>query len=78
MLLGRVALCVLILALLTQLSVALVTLFDRKEPQACALAIFTVTSVVALSLIAFQEEPFSGPLRILPTPLEEVLRTIGN
>jgi hypothetical protein len=70
--------CVLLLALLTQFTVALVLMQDRWEPQAISLALFTIASILALSLIAFQEEPFAGPLRILPTPLEEVLHAIGT
>ena len=69
--------CVLILALLTQFSIALVH-FERRAAQAAALTVFTAAAIVALSLIAVQEDPFSGPLRIEPTPLEGVFKVIGD
>jgi hypothetical protein len=68
---------VLILALLTQFTVALVQL-ERPAPQAAALAVFTVAAVVALGLIALQEQPFAGPLRLAPTPLQDLVEAMGN
>jgi hypothetical protein len=67
--------CVLILALVGQISIALVHL-DRPRPQVAAMTIFTLSMVVILALIAAHEGPFQPPLAIKPTPLANVLKLI--
>lgn len=67
---------VLILALLTQVAIALVHL-DKRRPQAAALAVFTAAVVASLWLIVLQETPFEGVMRVMPTPLAGVLTVIG-
>ncbi len=63
---------VLLLALLTQVAIALVHL-DLRGAQAAALAIFTAGAVVALGLVAIRERPFDGPLALRPTVLVDAL-----
>jgi hypothetical protein len=64
---------VLILGLLTQIALAFVHL-ERPRAQVAAIALFSVAAVVALGLIALQEQPFDGALRISSAPLQEVLK----
>ena len=61
---------VLVLAIMTQITIGLVHL-DRPRAQIAALTVFTCALVVALGMMAMQEWPFSGPLQIRPTPLEQ-------
>lgn len=68
---------VLLLCLMTQLAIGIVHL-DRPPPHVAAMAIFTIASIIALGMIAIQEAPFDGPLRISPAPLERVLETIAR
>lgn len=63
---------VLLLALMTQIALAAVHL-ERSKPQRAALAIFTISAVVAISVVAAYERPFDGPIRIAPEPLIEVI-----
>jgi hypothetical protein len=35
-----------------------------------------VGAIIALGMIAIQEAPFDGPLRISPAPLARVLKTV--
>lgn len=67
---------VLILALLTQVALAVVHL-DRPRAQFAALVIFGVAAATTLGLVAMRERPFAGALRISPAPLEEVLDIVG-
>ncbi|MGZ6007129.1 MAG: bestrophin-like domain [Rhizomicrobium sp.] len=64
---------VLILGLLTQIALASVHL-ERPRAQVAAIALFSVAAVVALGLIALQEQPFDGALRISSAPLQEALK----
>jgi hypothetical protein len=66
---------VLILAFLTQVSLAVVHL-DRARAQLAALVIFSVAAATALGLVAMRERPFAGALRISLAPPEEVLRIV--
>ncbi|MGX7741220.1 bestrophin-like domain [Rhodopseudomonas parapalustris] len=63
---------VLILGVVTQVALALVHL-DKPRPMAAALSVFATGAIVALGLIALQEDPFSGVFRVSPLPLEHVL-----
>jgi hypothetical protein len=64
---------VLILSVITQIAIGLVHL-ERPRAQVAAIAVFSTAAVVALGLIALQEQPFDGALRISPAPLEQVLK----
>jgi hypothetical protein len=64
---------VLLLGGMTQLSIAVVHL-QKRNAQAAALAIFSVAAVIALGMIALQERPFAGGVRIGPGPLAEILK----
>ncbi len=69
--------CVLVLGLLAQASVAAVHL-DRRKPQAPALVLSTTAIVIALGLVALTERPFSGSLAISPAPLQHILENPGG
>ena len=66
---------VLLLALITQVAVALVHL-EKPRPQAAALGIFTAAAVLLLGLLAIHEAPFEPPVFIPPGPIIEVLRLV--
>lgn len=63
---------VLILGVITQIAIGLVHL-ERPRAQIAAIVVFSTAAVVALGLIALQEQPFDGAIRILPAPLEQIL-----
>jgi hypothetical protein len=66
---------VLVLALMSQVSVAVVHL-ERARPQIAALAILTVSLVVVTGLLAAHELPFAAPLEISPAPIAHVLDVV--
>ena len=66
---------VLLLALITQLAIAVVHL-DRPRPQAAALFIFTLAVVSLLGMLAIHEAPFEPPVFVPPGPILEVLRQV--
>lgn len=66
---------VLLLALVTQIAIAVVHL-DRPRPQIAALAIFTVAAVLLLGLLAIHEQPFEPPVFVPPGPIADVLRKV--
>jgi hypothetical protein len=68
---------VLILGVITQISLALVHL-DRPRAQIAAICLFSAAAVVALGLIALQEQPFDGAIRISHAPLADALKAMGN
>ena len=68
---------VLLLCLLTQVAVGIVHL-DRPRAHVAAVAVFSVAAIIALGMVAIQEAPFDGPLRISPAPLERVLKTVAT
>jgi hypothetical protein len=68
---------VLILGLLTQIALAFVHL-ERPRAQLAAITLFSVAAVVALGLIALQEQPFDGALRISSAPLQDALKVIAT
>lgn len=69
-------LTVLALGLITQLAIALVHL-DRPRAKAAAMAVFTLGAIIALGLVAVQEYPFGGNIRVTPVPLEKALERIA-
>ncbi len=64
---------VLILGVMTQLAIGLVHL-QKRNAQIGALVVFSVAAVITLGLIALQEHPFAGHVRIGPEPLQELLK----
>jgi len=64
---------VLILGIMTQIAIGVVHL-QKRNAQIAALAIFSVSVVIALGLIALQEHPFAGEVRISAWPLQELLK----
>lgn len=66
---------VLLLALITQMAIAVVHL-DRPRPQAAALFIFTLAAVSLLGMLAIHEAPFEPPVFVPPGPILEVLRQV--
>jgi hypothetical protein len=63
---------VLILGIITQIAVALVHL-DKWRAMAAALTVFSSAAIVALGMIALQEDPFGGVFRVSPAPLERLI-----
>jgi hypothetical protein len=63
---------VLILGAITQIALALVHL-ERPRAMLSALTVFATGAIVALGLIALQEDPFGGVFRVSPAPLERLL-----
>jgi hypothetical protein len=68
-------LSVLVLAVMTQVSVALVHL-DRARPQIAAIAVLTICLIVVIGLLAAHELPFAPPLAVSPAPIAHVLETV--
>jgi hypothetical protein len=66
---------VLILSVLTLVAIAMVHL-EFPRAQAAALGLFTIAVVIALGMIAIQEHPFDGPLRVSQAPLEAAMKTL--
>lgn len=67
---------VLILGVMTQISIGIVHL-TKRDAQIGALTVFSLATVIMLGLIALQENPFAGDVRLAPTPLRELLRLQG-
>jgi hypothetical protein len=66
---------VLLLALITQIAIAVVHL-ERPRPQVAALFIFTLAAVSILGLLAVHEAPFEPPVFVPPGPIVDVLRQV--
>jgi len=66
---------VLLLAFLTQVSIAVVHL-DKARPQAAALVIFSLAAVLLLGLLAIHEAPFEPPVFVPPGPIMDVLKQV--
>jgi rRNA-processing protein FCF1 len=66
---------VLLLALVTQLAIAVVHL-ERPRPQIAALFIFTLAAVSVLGLLAIHEAPFEPPVFVPPGPIGDVLQQV--
>jgi hypothetical protein len=67
---------VLILGVMTQLAIGLVHL-HRIHAHVAALTVFSLAAVLALGLIALQEHPFAGDVRLSPAPFQELTRLQG-
>jgi Protein of unknown function (DUF4239) len=70
-------LSVLILAVMTQVSVALVHL-ERARPQVAAIAVLTISLIVVIGLLASHELPFAPPLGVSSAPIADVLGAIPS
>jgi hypothetical protein len=68
-------LSVLALAMMSQVSVALVHL-ERARPQVAALVVLTISLVVVIAMLASHELPFAPPLAVSPAPIAHVLDVI--
>lgn len=68
-------LAVLILAIMTQVALAVVHL-DNWRPQATALTIFSVAAVSTIALVAVFEGPFEPPFFVGPEPIRKVLTDV--
>jgi hypothetical protein len=66
---------VLLLALITQIAIAVVHL-EKPRPQFAALFIFTLAAVSVLGLLTVHEAPFEPPVFVPPGPIAEVLRQV--
>lgn len=67
---------VFILAAITQIAIGLVHL-DKPRAQLAALTVFSAAVVIALGLIALQEQPFAGVLQVSPAPIREFLDSVA-
>ena len=68
-------LSVLALAVMSQVSVALVHL-ERARPQIAALAVLTVSLIVVIGLLAAHELPFGSQLAVSPAPIAHILDAV--
>jgi hypothetical protein len=64
---------VLILGVMTQIAIGMVHL-QKRNAHVAALTVFSVAAVCTLGLIALQEHPFAGSVRLSPAPLQELLK----
>jgi hypothetical protein len=69
--------CVLLMALMAQISVAVVQL-DQARAQIAAMVIFTASIVVVVGMIATHEGPFRLPLGISPAPIAKLLDIVPD
>jgi hypothetical protein len=67
---------VLILGVMTQVSIGIVHL-GKRNAQIGALTVFSLATAITLGLIAMQEYPFAGDVRLPPTPLQDLLKLHG-
>ncbi|CAN5398099.1 hypothetical protein BH10PSE10_BH10PSE10_14640 [soil metagenome] len=65
-------LVVILLALFTQVAIALVHL-ERPRAFAASMIVFSSAVVVALGIIALQEYPFNGAFSVSPAPIAQLL-----
>ncbi|MGO3931668.1 DUF4239 domain-containing protein [Rhodopseudomonas pseudopalustris] len=63
---------VLLLGVITQVAIAVVHL-ERRRAMVAALTVFSTGAIVALGLVALQEDPFGGVFKVSPVPLERLL-----
>ena len=69
--------CVLLMALMAQISLAAVHL-DEARAQIAAMVIFTASIVLVIGLIAIHEGPFRPPLGIRPAPFAKLLDIVPD
>jgi len=67
--------CVLLLGLLTQVALALVHI-DKPRAMLAAVMLFSIAAILALGLIAEQENPFEPPLEISNAPFVKALANL--
>ncbi len=65
-------LVVILLALFTQVAIALVHL-ERPRAFAASMIVFSSAVVVTLGIVALQEYPFNGAFRVSPAPIAQLL-----
>jgi len=70
-------LVVLLLALLTQIGIALVHL-ERRRAQLVALMVFSTALTLMISLAALYEYPFSPPFEVSVTPISSLAAQFGE
>lgn len=68
---------VILIAFITQIAIAVVHL-ERARSQLLAQAIFSAAAIVAISLVASVEEPFTPPKGVSSQPLEQLLGRAGK
>ncbi|MEQ8268188.1 MAG: hypothetical protein RH982_13410 [Parvibaculum sp.] len=66
-----------LLGFLTQFAVGMSHLGSRRQ-NAAAISIFGAAAVIALWLIAIQDNPVRGPYSVSPAPMENVVRMLGG
>jgi hypothetical protein len=64
---------VLMLGIMTQIAIGVVHL-QKRNAHIAALSVFSIAAVLTLGLIALQEHPFAGDVRLSPAPLQELLK----
>ncbi len=69
--------CVLLMALMAQISLAAVHL-DEVRPQVAAMVIFTASIILVIGLIATHEGPFQPPIGISPAPIAKLLDIVPD
>jgi len=69
--------CVLLMALMAQISLASVHLHEARA-QIAAMVIFTASIVLVIGLIATHEGPFQPPLGIRPAPIAKLLDIVPD
>jgi Protein of unknown function (DUF4239) len=69
--------CVLLMALMAQISLAAVHL-DEARAQIAAMVIFTASIVLVIGLIAIHEGPFQPPFGIRPAPIAKLLDIVPD
>ena len=67
---------VFILAVITQIAIGLVHL-DKPRAQLAALTVFSTAVIIALALIAMQEQPFTGVVQVAPSTIQEFLDSVA-
>jgi len=70
-------LMVLVLAVMSQVTVAVVHL-DAKRAQMTALTIWTLGLVLVIGLLVVHDEPFNAPLIVSPNPIIHVLQVLDR
>ena len=69
--------CVLLMALLGQISLAAVHLNEARA-QIAAMVIFTASVILVIGLLAAHEAPFQPPLGISSDPIAKILDIVPN
>jgi hypothetical protein len=51
---------------------------QKRNAHVAALGVFSVAAVLTLGLIALQEHPFAGDVRLSPAPLQDLLKKMNG